>query len=168
VRLFIPTDKRQKQYQVIGSLNHLAIYTRPDISLSVSKLAQFNQDHNDVHLNAARRILKYVVATKDFTVKYGTKGQLRFDGYADADWGADLLERKSTTGYVFMLNGGPISWTSRKQTTVALSTMEGEYMSLSDAARECLAHLNFFMSISISLPLPVLFTDNEAAKAIAK
>ena len=67
-----------------------------------------------------------------------------------------------------MVNGGPISWTSRKQTTVALSTMEAEYMALTDAAREMLAHITFFQTISIELPLPVLFTDNEAAESIAK
>ena len=67
-----------------------------------------------------------------------------------------------------MMNGGPISWTSRKQTTVALSTMEAEYMALSDATREMLAHLTFFQTLSIELPIPVLYTDNEAAESIAK
>ena len=67
-----------------------------------------------------------------------------------------------------MMNGGPISWTSRKQSTVALSTMEAEYMALSDAARELVAHLTFFQTISIELPLTILYTDNEAAKSIAK
>src|SRR5438045_9463758 len=67
-----------------------------------------------------------------------------------------------------MMNSGPISWTSRKQTTVALSTMEAEYMALSDATREMLAHLTFFQTLSIELPIPVLYTDNEAAESIAK
>jgi hypothetical protein len=67
-----------------------------------------------------------------------------------------------------MMNGGPISWTSRKQTTVALSTMEAEYMALSDAAREALAHLTFFQTLSIQIPPPIFFNDNEAAEAIVK
>jgi hypothetical protein len=140
--------------ELMGSLNHLAIFTRPDISLAVSKLSQFNQDANLTHLNAARQILKYAISTKHFTIKYGgnenNHGDIRIDGYADADWGSDLTQRKSTTGYIFMMNGGPISWTSKKQTTVALSTMEAEYMALSDASRELLAHLTFFNSISMA------------------
>jgi Reverse transcriptase (RNA-dependent DNA polymerase) len=154
--------------ELIGSLNHLAIYTRPDISFAVSKLAQFNQDPTTTHLNAARRVLKYVITTKLFTIKYGGKDEYRFDGYADADWGSDLNHRKSITGCVFMMNGGPISWESHKQTTVALSTAEGELMALSDAAREALAHLTFFQTLSIQMPIPILFTDNEAAEAITK
>ena len=67
-----------------------------------------------------------------------------------------------------MMNGGPISWKSGKQTTVALSTMEAELMALSDAAREILAHLTFFQTLSIELPLPILYTDNEAAESVAK
>ena len=67
-----------------------------------------------------------------------------------------------------MMNGSPISWTSRKQTSVALSTMEAEYMALSDAARELIAHITFFNSIPIELSLPILYTDNQAAESIAK
>jgi hypothetical protein len=68
----------------------------------------------------------------------------------------------------FTMNGGPISWTSKKQTTVALSTMEAEYMSLSDASRELIAHVTFFLSVSIDIKHPTLFTDNKAAEAIVK
>jgi len=155
--------------ELTGSLNHLAICTRPDTSLAVSKLSQFNQDPTVTHHNASRRILKYAQTTKRFSIKFGgTKQSLRIDGYADADWGSNLVDRKSTTGYIFMMNGGPISWTSRKQTSVALSTMEAEYMALSDAARELIAHITFFNSISIELPVPILYTDNQAAESIAK
>jgi hypothetical protein len=96
----------------------------------------------------------------------------RIDGYADADWGSDLTQRKSTTGYLFVMNGGPVSWTSRKQTTVALSTMEAEYMALSDAAREPLAHLTFsrttlFIQYQFPSPLPSPshVTDNPVLHA---
>jgi len=157
--------------ELTGSLNHLAICTRPDTSLSISKMSQFNQDPTVTHHNAARQILKYAKTTKHYSIKYGgIKKTLRIDSYADADWGSNLVDRKSTTGYIFMMNGGPISWTSRKQSTVALSTMEAEYMALSDAARELLAHLTFFRTVSVELspPSPVLYTDNKAAESIAK
>jgi hypothetical protein len=163
----------QTLYQELaGSLNHLAITSRPDISHAVSKICQFNQDPTITHYYAARRILKYAISTKHFTVKFGGREfnniGYKIDAYADADWGSNLPDRKSTTGYIFIMFGGPISWTSRKQLTVALSTMEAEYMALSDAARELLAHLNFFLSLSIEIPPPVLHTDNKAAESIAK
>jgi hypothetical protein len=140
--------------EFMGSLNHLAIFTRPDISLAVSKLSQFNQDANLTHLNAARRTLEYANSTKHYTLKYKYgSGAIQIDGYADADWGSDLTQRKSTSGYVFTMNGSPISWTSKKQTTVALSTMEAEYMALSDASRELLAHLTFFTSVSLRIAI---------------
>jgi hypothetical protein len=96
-------------------LNHLVIFSRPDISLAVSKLSQFNQDANLSHLNAAR-ILRYAISTKHFTLKYGCNnlGAIRIDEYADVDWGSDLTQRKSTTSYVFMMNGGSIAWTSKR------------------------------------------------------
>jgi len=108
--------------ELTGSLNHLAIFTRPDTSLAVSKLSQCNQDPTITHLNATRRILNYAQSTKHFSIKFGGRRSLRIDGYADADWGSNLVDRKSTSGYIFMMNGGPISCTSRKQTSVALST----------------------------------------------
>jgi hypothetical protein len=130
---------------------------------------QFNQDANLTHLNAARRFLKYAVSTKNYSIKYGgNNGTIRINRYADADWGSNLIQWKSTTGYVFMMNGGPISWTSKKQTTVALSTMEAKYMALSDASWELLAHITFFQCLTIELTHPTLFTDNEAAESIVK
>jgi len=101
--------------ELTGSLNHLAICTRPDTSLSVSKLSQFNQDPTITHHNAARRTLKYAISTKHYSIKYGGINKtLQMQGYADADWRSNLVDRKSMIGYIFMMNGGPISWTSRK------------------------------------------------------
>jgi hypothetical protein len=116
-------------------------------------------------------ILTKLVSTRDYTIKYGgisTSNALKIDGYADADWGNDLLERKSISGRVVMMNGGPISWGSNKQQTVALSTGEAELMAICDAAREILAHLMFFQTLSIQIPPPIIFTDNKAAESIVK
>jgi hypothetical protein len=101
--------------ELMGSLNHLAIFTRPDISFAVSKLSQFNQEANLTHLNAACRILKYAISTKHFTPKYGrdNPGAIQID-VCGRRLGSDLTQRKSTTGYIFMMNGGPILWTSQK------------------------------------------------------
>jgi len=90
-------------------------------------------------MQAARHVLHYLLNTANYSITYGNSSDLAIRGYADANWGGDRNDRKSTTGYIFFVNNGAISWTSHKQTTVALSTMEAEYMSLSDASREALA-----------------------------
>ena len=83
----------------------------------------------------------------------------------DANWGGDKNDRKSTTGYVFIINNGAVSWTSHKQSTVALSTMEAEYMSLSDAAREVFARCQLFRDLNITIPTTVIYSDNQGAIA---
>lgn len=159
----------QTNYQeLIGSLNHLAVYSRPDISFAVSKLAQFNSEPTITHLRAAQHVLRYLRATKDLSITYGNASNLTTVGYADADWGSDKDDRKSTTGYVFMINNGPVSWTSRKQTTVATSTMEAEYMALSDASREAIARQQLFTDLDVPTTSPVLYSDNQAALTIAQ
>jgi hypothetical protein len=136
----MPLNKRadlKLQYQeMIGSLNHLAVFSRPDISNAISQLSQFLQDPTETHMKAARHILRYLKGTRHFSITYGGAKQFRIIGFSDANWGGDKNDRKSTTGYVFMINNGAVSWVSHKQSTVAVSTMEAEYMALSDASRE--------------------------------
>src|SRR5216117_1228919 len=79
----------------------------------------------------------------------------------------DRNDRKSTTGYIFFANNGAISWTSHRQTTVALSTMEAEYMSLSDSSREALARLQLFRDLHTYTDIPTIFSDNQGALTIA-
>ena len=80
----------------------------------------------------AKRVLRYLKGTINYRIEY-TKEKDCLTGYVDSDWGGDTINRRSNTGYVTYLSGGPISWNSRKQKSVALSTMEAEYMALSDA-----------------------------------
>ena len=148
----------------------MAVYSRLDISFAVSKLSQFNRNPSTTHLKAARRVLRYLKGTKHFKITYGSRSHsLNFFGYADANHGGDLDDGKSHTGYVFMLNNGPITWTFHKQTSVASSTTEAEYMSLSDASRKAIARNQLFEELGIVLPaLPPLLSDNQAALAITK
>ena len=76
--------------------------------------------------------------------------ELKLISYTDSDYGSNLIDRKSTTGYVFVFNKGPISWSSRKQPTVAMSTMEAEYMALSDSIRELLSRMYYITEMGIS------------------
>lgn len=88
-----------------------------------------------IHTEAVKTILKYLKGTKDRGIVYG-QGTLTIEGYSDSDWAGDKGSRKSTSGYIFMLNGGPVSWCSKRQATVALSSTEAEYIALTLAAKE--------------------------------
>jgi hypothetical protein len=161
-----PLDKRAdlKLYQeIIGSLNHLAVFSRPDISNAISQLSQFLQDPMKTHMKAARHILRYLKGTRHFCITYGGAEQFRIIGFSDANWGGDKNDRKSTTGYVFMINNGAVSWVSHKQSTVAVSTIKAEYMTLSDASREAIARSQLYQELSLKLPTPTILSDNNGA-----
>ncbi|KAH0816960.1 hypothetical protein GEV33_005831 [Tenebrio molitor] len=99
--------------------------TRPDISFAVSHLGQFNNCYGEEHWTAAKRVLLYLKGTADLRLVYDPDSE-PLTGFVDADWGSCTEDRRSFTGYIFLLNGGPVSWDSRKQRTVALSTTEAE------------------------------------------
>jgi len=164
-------DKRtdQQEYQELtGSLNHLAVFSRPDISFAVSTLAQFNSDPTQTHMNAGCHVLRYLQHTKHYSITYGFAENLNIRIYADADWGSDRNTRRSTTGYVAMFNNGPVSWSSHKQTSIALSIMEAEFMALSDASREAIARIQFFDELGINVSPPLLLSDNQQALSMVE
>ena len=121
----------------VGSLLYLSGWTRPDIAFSVSNVARFCSRPAKEHWTALKRILWYLNGTPDYGLVY-TKNDVNDSliGYSDADWAGDTNDRKSTSGYLFMMAGAAVSWKSRKQTCVALSTAEAEYVAMSAAAQE--------------------------------
>jgi hypothetical protein len=119
--------------RAIGSLMYAMIGTRPDIAFAVSKLSQFNQKPSEQNWIGVKRVFRYLGGTINYGIKYNADQGLI--GYSDADWGGDTHERKSTTGGTFLLGGGAISWNSKKQTCVATSTMESEYIALCSAGK---------------------------------
>ena len=114
---------------------YAAVSSRPDISFIVGKLAKFVENPGPSHWQGVKRVFRYLKKTQDYVISY-KRGCNRLTGFCDADWGGDLDDRRSTTGFVFMLNGGPITWQSRSQTSVALSTLEAEYMAMAEATKE--------------------------------
>ena len=125
-----------KQYQaIVGSIMFAMIETRPDIAYATSVVSRHAKNPGKSHMEAAKQILRYLSATRDRGITFGG-GDLSIQGYSDSDWAGDKEDRKSTSGYVFMLNNGPISWASKRQKTVALSSTEAEYMALTLAAKE--------------------------------
>ena len=155
---------------IIGSCMYAAILCRPDIIYGVCKLSRYLNEPTKVHMTQAKGLLTYLHTTKAQGITYGKKvhgiiGHNIIYGYADADYATDLDSRKSTTGWVFMYNGGAISWRSNQQSITALSTSEAEYMALSDAAKEARSLLKLNVSLETdSINKIKLFEDNRGCE----
>jgi len=116
---------KAKEYQaLIGSLTYAAMSTRPDIAGALGSVNQFASSPSETHWQAAKRILRYLKGTLDHGICFNgnTDTKVVLSGFVDADWAGDVTTRKSQSGYVFQLCGGPISWVSKRQSTVALSS----------------------------------------------
>ena len=118
----------------VGSLLYLSGWTRLDIAFSVSNVARFCSSPTKEHWTAVKRIFRYLKGTSDYGPNTDNDGTMI--GYSDADWAGDMNDCKSTSGYLFMMSGAAVSWKSRKQTCVALSTAEAEYIALASATQE--------------------------------
>jgi hypothetical protein len=124
------------EYQsMVGSCIYAAIATRPDIAHAVGTLAKFNLSPNEVHHTAVKRVFRYLKGTVKLHLQYEATDK-DMEGYSDADWPADSYDRRSTSGNVFVMSNGAISWASQKQPMVALSTAEAEYIALCLATQE--------------------------------
>ena len=166
---------KAKDYRgVVGSLLYLQMCTRPDIAFAVKELSRFLDCPGLKHWSAAQHLLEYVKNTHHYGLRYtrpceGIKLEGLLHGYSDADWAGQVEDRRSTSGYVFKLAGGPISWQSKTQKSVALSTAEAEYMALSDAAKEAM-HLRALLTV-LGIDVEektVIYEDNQAAIKIAE
>ena len=134
------SNQDKAAYRVmVGSLLYLACWTRPDIAFAVSELSRFVSDPGSTHLQAAKRVLRYLKGTQDLGLKYTRPSSDLLNqlwGCVDSDWAGCVDTRKSTTGYVLMLNGAAISWKSKRQNVVALSSAEAEFMAASTLVQE--------------------------------
>lgn len=158
----------QKDYQsAIGALMYLAITTRPDIIHSVSKLAQRNVNPHSEHMQAVKRILRYLRGTINTRIVYRA-GEKSIEGFVDADWGGSTLDRKSYSGFIFFVGDCPVSWQSVKQSCVALSSTEAEYMAMSEAAKEAIFLKRLLEEIGYTLGEAVILNvDNQGAEKLA-
>lgn len=157
------TLTRQPYRELIGCLMYAATTSRPDLCATVSYFSQFQAGATDEHWAHLKRALRYVKSTLDLKLTYlkGNKGTV-LTGYADADWGSDIVDRKSISGHVFMVFGNTISWSTRKQTAVALSSMEAEYVALSSAAREAIWLRGLVTELGEDVSKPtIIYEDNQ-------
>jgi hypothetical protein len=144
--------------------------TRPDIAFAVGVLSKYASNFGKAHWQAGKRVLRYLQGTKALPIRY--KGQLedlQLICYCDADYASDTDSRRSVTGYVVMLANAPVSWKSVQQKTVALSTMEAEYMAIGEAVREVKYLRQLMNELGCCQQGPTrIFSDSMSAIELAK
>lgn len=155
----------KKKYQsLIGALIYVATNTRIDIAASISILSRKMNCSTESDWIEAKRIIRYLKGIKDLKLILGSKKEKEKNilvGYSDADWTQDVEDRKSNNGYLFKFNGDTISWACRKQSCVALSSTEAEYVALAEACQEAIWLQNLLKDFNEEQVQPtVIFEDN--------
>lgn len=162
-----------KEYrEIVGSLIYAMTCTRPDISWIVSKLSQTLAKPNVENLVAAKHVLRYLKGTKDYELCFKkTDEDLNLIAFSDSDWASSVEDRRSTTGYYFSLTkqGPAISWKSKKQPTVALSTCEAEYIGLATTTQESMYLTQLLNGMDNKVySCTKIHGDNQGAIALSK
>ena len=151
----------------VGSLMFAMICTRPDIAQAVGAVSRYMANPGGKHWIAVKRILRYIRGTSDVALCYG-RSEFTVRGYVDSDFAGDLDKRKSTTGYVFTLAGAAVSWVSKLQTVVALSTTEAEYMAATQACKEAIWIQRLLEELGYKQQKIPVFCDSQSALHIAR
>jgi hypothetical protein len=156
--------------RLVGRLMYLMLFTRPDLCHAVGLLSRFGSNPGWEHWMAAKRILRYLKGTMNHGITY-RQSSLPFEitCYTDADWGEDPDTRRSVSGMVSVLAGGAVSWSSKRQSTVAQSTLEAEYMAAASATREVLWLRKLMADIGeVPTGPTVIYCDNQGAVRTSK
>ena len=144
-------DGRTVSYSsVVGSLMYAMMGTRPDLAYLVGVLGRYSANPKQSHWEMVKRGLRYLKATRDMVLQFDgsdVTGDMDFHGYSDADWSGDRDTSRSTSGFVFISNRGAIGWSSKRQSLVALSSTESEYIGLSNAGQHLAWLCTFFTEL---------------------
>lgn len=153
-----------------GSLIYPASVTRPDIAFASSVVGRFSAAPAQDHLDTVHNIIGYLKATPTRGVKYQAQGAIQLQGFVDSDFAGCVDTARSTTGWVFTLAGGPISWCSQRQKTVSLSTTEAEYIAASEATKEAIWLKGIINELDIAYHIDgvPLHIDNDSAMKLTK
>ena len=173
-RLKLKTDMNEEfvdptlYRSMVGKLIHLT-HSRPDLSYSVGIVSRYYMAKpQNSHLQAVKRIFRYVSGTRDYGIMFRKGDQSMLTGYVDSDYAGDAESGRSTTGFVFQLGNSPITWHSKKQPTVALSSTEAQYRALSDSARETIWLMSLLKDLGFKKLNPVTtFCENESSIKLA-
>jgi transposase InsO family protein len=159
---------RDKPYrEAVGALNWAALATRPDIAFAVATVARFAANPGVQHWEAVKRIFRYLAGTRDLWLTFG-ETQRVLEGYADAD-GSMNEDRRAISGYAFLIDGGAVSWSSKRQDIVSLSTTESEYVAATHGMKEAMWLRSLLSQIFEPIKAPTtLFSDNQSAIALAR
>ncbi|GBE80058.1 hypothetical protein SCP_0212610 [Sparassis crispa] len=160
---------RDKPYlEALGALQYVSIATRPDITFAVGQLAQFGRNPGIAHWSALKCIYQYLKGTVDIWLMLGSSEDNDIVGYSDAD-GMSTEGHRAISGYIFMLNGGAVSWSSKCQNLVTLSTTEAKYVALTHTSKEAIRLRSFIKKLfgDPEHPLP-LCSNNQSTIALAK
>ena len=157
---------------LIGSCLWYSRMTRPDISYSTIFHAKFTACATEEHYDSLMDTARYLLSTSDLKLVYEKQNleneKFVISIYTDADWAADNTDRKSYQSYILFLNDKPIIWSCSKQSVVATSSFESEYLSLAEGIKACLYIRNLLSEI-VEIEAPIqLYVDNQAAKAFAE
>lgn len=167
-------ELRRIPYQAaVGCLLYLTQCTRPDITFAVNDVSRYNSNFNISHWKAVKRIFRYLNGTKDLKLRYSkhvNENSHEIHGFCDSDYASDLNKRRSCAGYLFKMSNGAITWYSKRQPTVALSTAEAEYLSMSSAIQEALwlKQLASELDQSLANKSIKLKCDNQSALDLSK
>lgn len=152
---------------LIGSLLFLATRSRPDILFAVTMLAQYNSHPTLTHWKLLCQVFNYVISTVNYCIPMLVDDMKHFTAYTDASWASDRDDRRSFSGFIIFFKNVPISWRTRKQKCVALSTMESEYIAISESIKELLWLHNIYDECStllkVTVQKPLMFSDSESA-----
>ena len=154
---------------ILGTVMWGQLATRPDLSFSVSLLACFQANPGIEHWKALMHVIGYIKNTMDYGLTYTRGSGLSPYAFVDADYGGCLDTRRSTSGHVFIMAGGPVAWGSKRQGTVALSTVEAEYVAMSRCAQQMVWMQNWLDEVNVEHKLlGVIRGDNRGAIALTK
>lgn len=158
-----PYDNQEVYRSAVGSLLYLSTNSRPDISIATSILARRVSNPRQCDWNEVKRVFRYLKGTKSMKLKLGNdKYEEKLKCYVDADWAGDQEDRKSSSGYCFIFSGALISWVSRKQTSVSLSSTEAELIAFSEAVRELIWIERLLQDFDEQIENPInIYEDNQ-------
>ena len=146
----------------MGSLIYLT-HSRPNPSYVVGVVSRYMQETHELHWKSSKRILQYVQETTSYGIHYASRCTLDLIGYTDSDWVDDAKDHKSTSGYVLSIGFGPICWSSKKQTTISLSSTEAEYRGVVNATTQAIWLQNFLIELGVQFHRPtVIWCDNRS------
>jgi hypothetical protein len=169
------SDLRTRYQSIIGSLLYIMLGTRPDIAQAVIKMSQFSSNPTEDHLQKALYIVHYLAGTKSLCIKYDGASKTGFVAYSDTgfvaysdtDWAGDHETYCSTSGYTIFLGDGIVSWLSRRQHKITLSSTEAEYVGMTEAAQQLSWIRNLLSELKFKLPAIPLLVDNQGAMFLA-